>query len=61
MTNPAPKETDEPSDTRLSGTTYKVYRYMLKQARPSESRMSRKGWALALRPYPSTTSGSWCG
>jgi hypothetical protein len=29
-----PKEIDEPSDTRLSGTTYKVYRYMLKRSAP---------------------------
>ena len=27
-------EADEPSDTRLTGTSYKVYRFMLKQTAP---------------------------
>jgi len=44
---PGPNETDEPSDTRLSGTTYKVYRYMLKQSAPVGVSDVQKGTGLS--------------
>jgi predicted DNA-binding transcriptional regulator len=42
-----PKEADEPSDTRLSGTTYRVYRYMLKQSTPVGISEVQKGVGLS--------------
>jgi hypothetical protein len=42
-----PKETVESSDTRLSGTTYKVYRYMLKQSSPVGVSEVKKGVGLS--------------
>lgn len=48
MHNPAPsKETDEPSDTRLTGTTYKVYHYLLKQNAPVGISEVQKGMGLS--------------
>jgi predicted DNA-binding transcriptional regulator len=41
------KEADKPSDTRLSGSTYKVYRYMLKQGRPVGISDVQKGMGLS--------------
>lgn len=41
------KETDEPSDTHLSGTTYRVYRYILKQSRPVGISEVQKGMGLS--------------
>jgi predicted DNA-binding transcriptional regulator len=48
MPDPASsKETDEPSDTRLTGTTYKVYRYILKQNAPVGISEVQKGTGLS--------------
>ncbi len=47
MADARPKETDEPSDTRLSGTTYKVYHYMLKQRAPVGISEVQKGIGLS--------------
>ena len=47
MPDERPKETDEPSDTRLSGTSYKVYRYMLKQSAPVGISEVQKGMSLS--------------
>jgi len=42
-----PKEADQPSDTRLSGTSYKVYRFMLKQGAPVGISEVQKGMGLS--------------
>jgi hypothetical protein len=47
MPDSAPQETDEGSDARLSGTTYKVYRYMLKQSTPVGISDVQKGMGLS--------------
>jgi predicted DNA-binding transcriptional regulator len=46
--NPPPlKETDDLSDTRLTGTTYKVYHYMLKQNTPVGISEVQRGMGLS--------------
>lgn len=47
MPDPASNDTGEPSDTRLSGTTYKVYRHLLKQAAPVGISELQKGMGLS--------------
>lgn len=48
MQNPTPsKETDDLSDTRLTGTTYKVYHYMLKQNTPVGISEVQRGMGLS--------------
>jgi predicted DNA-binding transcriptional regulator len=46
-TSPLPKEKGEPSDTHLTGTTYKVYHYMLKQRTPAGISEIQKGLDLS--------------
>lgn len=47
MADEGPNDADERSDTRLSGTSYKVYRYMLKQRGPVGIREVQKGVTLS--------------
>ena len=47
MPDSASNDSGEPSDTRLSGTTYKVYRYLLKQAAPVGISELQKGMGLS--------------
>lgn len=47
MADAHPKETDGLSDTRLSGTTYRVYRHMLKQSAPVGISEVQKGMGLS--------------
>ena len=61
MAEIAPSDASRGSDAYLKGTTYRVYRYLLKQRGQWESPTCRGGWISALPQSLSTTSGSSCG